>query len=367
MDARVGELELLLHEGVHEKVFPGAALAIGYREGSTIQRFSACAGLVEPEGAFAEVDTFYDLASLTKPFLAVSALRLAQAGKLDLQAPVGELLPELEGTFGAEASLAQLLSHRAGLAPWGSLFKELPAPPGTDEARSFMLREAATRRDDPPSRPGSVYSDLGYLVAGEALTRASGGTLSELVRSEVTGPLGIDNEVFYAASVPPAQRASFHAQVAPTEYCSFRERVVVGEVHDENCAAFGGLAGHAGLFGQADAVLDFGLAVLDALEGRSRWLDQGLVRWAVAPRPFGGHVVGWDTKSAEGSSAGSLFSARAFGHLGFTGTSIWCDPARALCVVLLTNRVHPTRDNIQIRSYRPHFHDAVVRLLFGDF
>jgi CubicO group peptidase (beta-lactamase class C family) len=137
-------------------------------------------------------------------------------------------------------------------------------------------------------------------------------------------------------------------------------------VHDENCFVFGGVAGHAGLFGQADAVLDFGLALLDALEGRSRWLDQGLLRWALRPLVGGGHVVGWDSKSAEGSSAGSLFSSRSFGHLGFTGTSIWCDPARALCVVLLTNRVHPTRENIKIRAYRPRFHDAVVKLVFGD-
>jgi CubicO group peptidase (beta-lactamase class C family) len=178
--------------------------------------------------------------------------------------------------------------------------------------------------------------------------------------------LGIGAEVFYAAALAPALRGDFLARVAPTEHCEFRGRVVRGEVHDENCAAYGGIAGHAGMFGRADAVLDFGLAMLDALAGRSCWLDQALVRWAVRPRPGGGHVVGWDTPSAQGASAGSLFSLRSFGHLGFTGTSIWCDPTRGLCAVLLSNRVHPTRENIRIRTYRPRFHDAIVRMVFGD-
>jgi CubicO group peptidase (beta-lactamase class C family) len=158
--------------------------------------------------------------------------------------------------------------------------------------------------------------------------------------------------------------------VAPTELSSRprqtrggpRERLLRAEVHDDNCAAFGGIAGHAGLFGTAQAVLQFGLAALQALDGRSTWIDQALLRWALAPRPGGGHVLGWDTRSGQGSSAGSLFSPRSFGHLGFTGTSIWCDPVRALCAVLLSNRVHPTRENIAIREFRPRFHDMAAEL-----
>ncbi len=364
MDTRIGELTLLLHEGVHEGVFPGAVAALGFREGSVVQRLGACAGALTPGGAFAELDTLYDLASLTKPFVAVSALRLSQSGVVDLQAPVSEVLPELADTPGGEANLARLLSHRAGLAPWGALFRECKDPPGSVEARRFMLREAATRVHTEPAA-GSVYSDLGYLVAGETLARASGLSLAELVRREVTGPLGIAEEVFYAAELSPEDRAGLRGRTAPTEHCAFRGRTPHAEVHDENCFAFGGIAGHAGLFGQADAVLHFGLSLLEALDGRSRWLDQALLRWALRPLAGGGHVVGWDTKSADGSSAGSSFSARSFGHLGFTGTSIWCDPVRALCVVLLSNRVHPTRENIKIRAYRPRFHDAVVELVFG--
>jgi len=365
MDTRVSQLELLLHEGVHGGVFPGAVAAIGWREGNVVQRFEACAGTLAPDGPFTEIDTFYDLASLTKPFVAVSALRLLQAGRIELHQPIARWLPELEGTHGGQSTLSDLLSHRAGLLPWGGLFRETNAAFGSAEARRFILKEAATRSEAAPTA-GSVYSDLGYMLAGETLARAAGKPLDQVVATHVTEPLGIASEVFYAASLPARARADFLERVAPTEQCVFRGRLVRGEVHDENCAVYGGIAGHAGIFGRVDAVLDFGLAVLDALAGRSRWLDQALVRWALRARPGGGYVVGWDTKSAEGSSAGTLFSSRSFGHLGFTGTSIWCDPTRALCVVLLSNRVHPTRENIRIREYRPRFHDAVVRLVFGD-
>ena len=261
--------------------------------------------------------------------------------------------------------MTQLLSHRAGLSPWGGLFREIPDAFGSAATRAFMVREAASRPGPTPQPVGSVYSDLGYLVAGEALVRATGLALEELVRREVTRPLGLERQLFYAAALDEAARSLLREQVAPTEYCSFRGRLVRGEVHDENCFAFGGIAGHAGLFGTVHGVLTFGLALLAAHEGRSRFLDQALLRWALRPQSGGGHVVGWDTRSAEGSSAGTLLSEHSFGHLGFTGTSVWCDPVRNRCVVLLSNRVHPTRDNILIRTFRPRFHDALASVSLG--
>jgi CubicO group peptidase (beta-lactamase class C family) len=227
-----------------------------------------------------------------------------------------------------------------------------------------MLAEAARRVAGEPPAHGSVYSDLGYLIAGAALARAFGGPLDVLVRREVTEPLGIADQMFYAASLDDAQRAELARRVAPTERCSQRQRVLRAEVHDENCHAYGGICGHAGMFGTARAALRFGLALLRALRGDSAFLPADLVAWALAARPGGGHVVGWDTKSREGSSAGALFSVRSFGHLGFTGTSLWCDPERHRCAVLLSNRVHPTRDNIQIRALRPRFHDLCAGLVF---
>jgi CubicO group peptidase (beta-lactamase class C family) len=365
------ELEALLILALRERVFPGAVCAVGrladevsVQQGSL--RVLARGGVLAPGEPAVELDTPYDLASLTKSFVAIAALRLVQKGIVDVQQPIWRVLPELEGTLGGESTLAELLSHRAGLLAWSALCPQSAAPVGSDERKRSMLHEAASLRAEGRRGGESVYSDLGYLLAGEALSRAAGLPLDVLVRREVTAPLGMDEQVYYAASLAEPARTALSLRVAPTELCAQRGGVVRGQVHDENAYAFGGIAGHAGLFGTASAVMRFGLAVLLALEGRSSWLDQALLRWALAPRDKtpGGYVVGWDTKSAEGSSAGELFSERSFGHLGFTGTSIWCDPTRRLCAVLLSNRVFPTRDNVAIRAFRPRFHDAAAELRF---
>lgn len=350
-------LEQSLREAVAQGVAPGAVAACARFVDGSWQSMHACAGALEPGGAAVAVDTPYDLASVTKPFVAMTALRLSTQGQLDLNRELSAYVPELSGTHGGGQTLSALLSHRAGLSPWGGMFHALPGPVASAETRAFLLHAAATSVDPNPPLEGSVYSDLGYLLSGEAVARASGLPLADAVEREVTGPLGIDGQVRYAAALSPQEKAWLEARVAPTEYCAWRGRVIRGEVHDENCAAFGGIAGHAGLFGPAGAVLRFGMAMLDVLAGRSNWIDRETLRFALTPQPGGGHVLGWDTKSEAGSSAGELFSALSFGHLGFTGTSIWCDPEHDLCAVLLTNRVHTTRDNILIRSYRPRFHD----------
>jgi serine-type D-Ala-D-Ala carboxypeptidase len=359
-DVSVRELEALLILGLREQVFPGAVVAAGRLTGRGHAKVQARAGVLAPGEAKVELATPYDLASLTKPVVALTALRLAQSGVLDLQRDAAYYLPELEGTRGGEASLTQLLSHRSGLAAWLPLWEQGEAPFGSAARKAQMLRSAATQRAEGVPEGGCLYSDLGYLIAGEAIARASALPLERIVGREVTEPLGVD--LFYAAALNA--RATFLATVAPTELCPPRTVVARGEVHDENCYAFGGIAGHAGMFGTAAAVLSLGLAVLTALEGRSRWLDQGLLRWALTGRT--GYAVGWDTKSEQGSSAGHEFSLQSFGHLGFTGTSIWCDPTRRLCAVLLSNRVHPTRENIAIRAFRPRFHDAVADLVFTE-
>jgi CubicO group peptidase (beta-lactamase class C family) len=360
-DAR-GKLAGFLSTAVHGGVFPGAVAAVGQLTAGASLSVQACAGALEPAGTEVQLATPYDLASLTKPVLATVALRLSQGGLVDLATPVARWLPELAGSPAGAQNLELLLSHRAGLSAWGSLYQDVPLGLSDEARRAHMLADAAQRIALDPPVFGSLYSDLGYLVAGEALSRAAGATLDLLVRREVSEPLGISDQLFYAASLSERERQDLAGRVAPTERCSYRGRVVRAEVHDENCFAFGGVCGHAGLFGTAQAVLRFGLELLDVLRGRSQFLNATLFAWALAARSGGGHVVGWDTKSREGSSAGSRFSDQSFGHLGFTGTSIWCDPLRARCAVLLSNRVHPTRDNIAIRALRPRFHDLCAEL-----
>jgi CubicO group peptidase (beta-lactamase class C family) len=214
--------------------------------------------------------------------------------------------------------------------------------------------EAAPSEGYPP-----LYSDLGYALVGLALERLERLPLDQIVDREVSSPLGLD---LGSARLLRARHADFTDRCVATETVAFRGGVVHGMVHDENAWALSGhaLSGHAGLFGTADSVARFGAAVLDASKGRSEaWLGQSCLAPLLRARPGGTLRAGFDGKSATGSSAGSAAGSRSFGHLGFTGTSLWCDPDADRAVVLLANRVCPTRDNVRIRVARPAVHDAL--------
>jgi len=305
----------------------------------------------------------FDLASVTKPFVATAAARLGRAGTLDLDAPLASFLPELATTPSANIPLIVLLAHRGGLEAHLPLFAPLAS--GAPVERDPALRAAASaRRSDaagalPASGFAPLYSDLGYALAGAAIERAAGRPLDEVIDDQVARPLGLE-----VRSVRLWHRtaADFAERVHPTETVAWRGGVVAGVVHDENAWALAGhgLAGHAGLFGSAEGVAKFGTAVLDALAGRDGgWLDVRELTPLVTPRPLGSLRAGFDGKSGPGSAAGERASADTFGHLGFTGTSLWCDPTAERVGVLLSNRVCPSRDNVRIRAVRPRIHDAL--------
>jgi len=310
-------------------------------------------------------DTPFDLASLTKPFVAAATVRLAAAGALELEAPLSACLPELRGTATGAAPLELLLAHRAGLEPHVELYRPLLArrAPRLDDA---VLRAARARKRDcagPPTEGGCppTYSDLGYLLLGLAIERVLCRPLDAVIAEQVSEPLGL--------SVASARRwwrstPGFRARVAPTEHVPWRGGTLRGVVHDDNAWALSGhgLSGHAGLFGTAADVARFGAAVLDALSGRSGWLEPPWIRRLVAPRPGGSLRAGFDGRSPGASAAGTRASADTFGHLGFTGTSFWCDPATRAVTVLLANRVCPSRDNVRLRAARPLVHDALFAL-----
>ncbi len=342
------------------QVFPGGATCIGWRESDEPVYSAAHAGRLSYTAPTpTREDTSYDLASLTKPFVAMAALRQVARGAIELDARADSILSDVRGGGAAGATLEQLLTHRAGLAPWGGLYLDVPHEPGTSAARRWILSEASRRMEE-GAEGRSVYSDLGYIIVGEMMARVAGESLDRVVRHEVTEPIGIADEVFFAGALPSDRRADLVRRAAPTERCEWRGRIVRGEVHDENCAALGGVSGHAGLFGSARAVATFGRQMLDCYSGRSELLSAEVMHAALAERPGGTHRLGWDVKSGEPSAAGRRLGPLTFGHLGFTGTSIWCDPYRDLVVVLLTNRVHPSRANEKIKGFRPAFHDGVV-------
>jgi CubicO group peptidase (beta-lactamase class C family) len=344
--------ELVVTEGAA----PSAAVAAAVRtEGGWLRGSGTAGTALIPAGT-----AIFDLASVTKPFVAVLAARLARSGLLALGDPLERHLPEIAGTASARVPLLLLLAHRAGLEAHRPLFAPLVARRPFERLpalRSAANARRADARGDPPEAGFSpLYSDLGYVLAGAALERAAGHPLDELIAREVSAPLALDAR---SARLWLAFTPSFSARVLPTETVAFRGGEVRGVVHDENAWAVSGhgVAGQAGLFATADAVVGFGIALLDAVAGRkAEWLRPEEIAPLVAERPDGSLRAGFDGKSGDQPAAGPLASARTFGHLGFTGTSLWCDPVAERVTVLLSNRVCPTRDNGRIRAVRPRVH-----------
>jgi serine-type D-Ala-D-Ala carboxypeptidase len=351
----------LLEQGGGERVFSGAQAA--WCAGPDRRAVAACAGATRDAGG-APVDhgTLFDVASLTKLFTAAAALRLAERGVLRLASELGERLPELGGTPQARATLEQVLAHEAGFAPWAPLFESVdPGARGTVAGKAELL--AALARCAPASSPDGVarYSDLGFIALGVWLERAVGAGLDDVVEAEVTGPLGLSSTRFHACAAAGARPGA--AACAATATCPQRGRALVCEVHDDNAWAMGGVAGHAGLFSTAGEVARLGAAWLDALAGSGGWISCRAAEAAAQRRPSG-RGIGFDLALAEGSSAGARMGRRTFGHLGFTGCSLWVDPDAECAIALLTNRVHMGADLAAIKAFRPRFHDAVMRALF---
>ncbi len=345
------EVDRLLERAVEEKAFPGAVVAVG-KDGALVH-LRAVGRLSYDEGsAPVRTDTLYDLASLTKVVATTTmAMVLVDTGRLRLDQPVGKWLPHFQGGGREKVTPWHLLTHSSGLDWWAPLYEELSGK------AAFVERiESMPLVYRPGSR--SVYSDLGTILLGEVLERAAGQSLDDFTREQVLDPLGMRETRF---KPEPEQLP----RVAPTEVETWRGGLIHGTVHDDNAFAMGGVAPHAGLFGTAGDLARFAQMMLNGgvLEHHRVAARATVERFTKrAGIPGSSRALGWDTPEPP-SSAGQYFSERSFGHLGFTGTSIWIDPDRRLFLILLTNRVHPTRDNIQIRRVRPAVADAVVEAL----
>jgi len=344
-------------------VAPAAVIGAAFRC-ATGSAFELGLGAAFARGRFpGTAFSFFDLASVSKPFLATSAARLAKRGRLALEEPLAEFLPEAAGSPTGDLPLELLLAHRGGLEAHKNLFAPLLAECPVSKREACAVACNARRPECVEPMPSSgyppVYSDLGYLLVGFALERRERLPLDEIVRREVCAPLALDIGSVRALR---AEHADFQARCAPTETIPFRGGELRGVVHDENAWAVSGhgSSGHAGLFGTAEAVLRFGCALLDAWHGRrEEWLSAANLEPLVRERPLGTLRAGFDGKSTEQSSAGKLAGSRTFGHLGFTGTSLWCDPDADRVAIMLTNRVCPSRENTRIRGARPAVHDAL--------
>jgi len=349
--------KLLLVQAVDDGVMPGGVL-LGWRRGSLPSVVAAgCANLVD--GRKMTPDTVFDLASLTKPLATVPAIMTLIAQQaIELEQPIGTLLPLIRAPEKQRITIRQLLCHMAGLPSHRPFYKKLR----TLEAGK---RKPALRRlivEEPLAyTPGSrsVYSDIDFMMLEWIVERVSGMRLDRFVTEKIYRPLGLDDLFFVDLGKPRPSGRRF----AATERCPWRKRILDGEVHDDNAHVVGGIAGHAGLFGTAADIRTMLGRLLDAWQGGGHMFDTGLVRTFFQRQPGTDWALGFDTPSQTGSSAGRLFSRRSVGHLGFTGASFWMDLERSIIIILLTNRVHPTRENIRIRSFRPLIHEAAIKCL----
>jgi len=294
----------------------------------------------------------------------VLAMQDVAEGRLRLDDPVGAYVPEFDDAEGkADVTIRQLLSHSAGLPAHRPFY--LAVGPGP-ERRSRIMQAAA--REPLAGAPGarSLYTDLGFILLGWVLERVGGARLDVLAQRRIFAPLGLRSSLFAVVGDAPGPRPQDLGPVAATENCPYRGRVVIGEVHDLNAFAMDGVAGHAGLFSTAEEVAAIAAALVAAWQGSGALVERDVVRAVWQPAGVSGSTwrLGWDGPADAKSQAGALLSRAAVGHLGFTGCSLWIDPARALCIVLLSNRVHPTvRDDPRFRAFRPAVHDAIVEAL----
>lgn len=384
--AQFARLEATLRAAMAAGIFPAASLAL-YRRGELA--FSGAWGWLDPASRQrpAGVDTLFDLASLTKLFTSTAALLLMDDGRWQLDTPLADVLPD----FAAErwrpivgqqdphtlaplpateellgkmvdartVTLRQILAHTAGLPGWRALFMEENAPQPQVDVHERRWRRLLPFAQRYPfnALPGAAvnYSDIGMILLGAALARANGRSLPALFRERILTPLGLRSIGFL-----PLAHGRQRENIAPTERDDrWRGRRCHGEVHDENAAALGGVAGHAGLFGTAADIARFGEA------WRANELGMDAELWQAATQVQAGDVkqerrgLGWQRKSAQ-DSAGARFSDDSYGHTGFTGGSLWVDPQRQMVVALLTNRVYRGRHAPGIEDIRRRVHDILA-------
>lgn len=363
-----------MKEGVSSGVFPGGILLVHHR-GEIVfhEAFGSESSL--PRSAPVTRETLFDLASLTKTLATAAAvLLLAAQGRIALSDLLFKFIPEFAIGAKKEITLFHLLNHSSGLPDWRPYYQEIvkreekePGFLGSPEAKEAVYKMA---HEEPLLElPGAKarYSDIGFILLGEVIERVAQEPLHRFCHP-LFSKVGCHETSFIRRGRRP--RAFQGRSFAATEAGTWRGKLIRGVVHDDNAYAMGGVAGHAGLFSTAREVYRLVRLWLDSIEGKGA-LDPELAALFVR-RQTGSGVpagttwgLGWDTPSSPHSSSGQFFSPSSFGHLGFTGTSVWVDLKRDLAVVLLTNRVHPSRENQKIRSFRPALHDLIFQEVIG--
>lgn len=369
------QIDVMMREAVAGKIFPGGTLLFSRAGEVLFDRVYGIADIADDKPV--THGTFFDLASLTKPLATTLAvMKLIQQGRLDLDRKISVVIPEFSDTEKSGIDVRHLLCHQSGLTDYHPYYLEIGK-------LSFHDRPAALQqyliREPLVSAPGQQtrYSDIGFMILKWLIESVARAPLDTFIREHVYQPLGI-NDLFFISTKNPDPGLS-DIEFAAAENCPWRGYTVKGAVHDENAFVMGGVAGQAGLFGTASSVHRL-LAALLAVHAENEKnaangppcqasalhpvLDPALVRMFFKQQGSSGRALGFDMPSAAGSSSGDFFNrAHTVGHLGFTGTSFWMDLRQSVIIVLLTNRIHPSRANENIRSFRPRIHNAVMQYM----
>jgi serine-type D-Ala-D-Ala carboxypeptidase len=348
-------VDSLMHQAIKDRIFPGGVLLVS--RDNRIEFFEAYGYADLFSGARVTRDTIYDLASLTKPLATTLAvMQLIQESRLSLDQLAASVLPRFWDPLMSQITIRHLLSHSSGLADYRPYYLNLRQFPL--KARKKKLEKLLTRECliGVPGRQ-VLYSDLGFMILRWIIETISGKRLDHFLSEFLYYPLGLKRLFFI-----DLKQQACNDNIAATELCAWRNSLLKGKVHDDNAFITGGIDGHAGLFGSAADVARLISVLLSDYRGQSgqSFFSSNLIRVFWSRQTPSGRALGFDMPSADGASCGHYFSKTSVGHLGYTGTSFWIDPEQSIFIVLLTNRVHPSRYNIGIRQFRPLIHNEIM-------
>lgn len=371
-DKDLSAVTALLEQGVEQGVYPGAVLLVG-QGGDLLYEKSVGRRSLDSDAGLMQRDTVFDIASITTVLVTTTLVaRFIERQRLNLEDRVARYLQGISVNGKGTITIGQLLSHRGGFPQWHPYFEELIRANAGARVGIMTSRGAADYvynsivRSSLKYKIGTkqVYSDVGFMLLGHLLEVLSGLSLEKLAQQEIFSPLGLKSTAYINLGL--IKRHGIQPvidMIAPTEECSWRKRVLCGEVHDDNAWAMGGIAGHSGVFSTASDLYRFAREMLAAFYGESQYLSREVVTklWQPAEGgPSTGWRYGWDSPSAENGMTEAGLSTGAVGISGFTGCSLWIEPSEGLTIILMTNRIHPSRSNKKIRGFRTELYQKVM-------
>ncbi len=342
-------IDSLINQAIKDSIFPGASLLIAhdkkiiYKKGFGHFTYDINSEKVTPK-------TIYDLASVTKVIATTTAAMICiDKGLFHLDDIVSKYIPLFSFNGKENITIKNLLLHNSGLVAYKKYHEKYDKPDSVlnDIFSSQLEYETGTK---------TVYSDLGFITLGKIIEKVSGKTLDKFCNDEIFKPLGMKN-TFYN---PPAK---YKKRITPTEFDNYwRNRLLIGEVHDETASLLNGVSGNAGLFSTSEDLYRLLLMLLNKgkFNGKTIINQKTVELFTKQYTNNSSRALGWDTNALENASCGKLFSKSSYGHTGYTGTSVWTDPEKKIIVILLTNRVYPTRNNSKIIQFRPIIHSEII-------